>query len=439
MSAVGVVARVFGRFTHSKNIPTFIQTRFTSTFDAPSSKTRSVVLRKVDAKTQKIRLWSLTCDSNGLATIMHGYNGMKCQTIKKRLAPRGGLQKRTLDEQIELEIERLVRDKVRRGGYAVASSSHVSASAVVTDDVPRPMLATEFSQQRLDALESANAADVPADDHLVVQPKLDGLRCLAELRSGNLFSRSRKRFVGLEHIERAVRETANTLGLENDDVWLDGELYTHGYGFQQITSLARSETIEDRTSLEFHVFDAFDPSKTQSFETRFAEYLSRLHTSESLRVVSSEQINTSDEIESHVDVAIEKGYEGVVVRTNVRSASASKYVQGKRSTSLLKLKRFDQEEFICRGMTPRESVNRETNEIVLMCGSVVLEPVDGPAESTSFSGTPKCSTEEKIDMWAKRDDYMSGSYLATVRFQGKSTLGVPRFPVVVGFRHVDDV
>ncbi len=112
-----------------------------------------------------------------------------------------------------------------------------------TDTIPverpyRPMLAQVYTQaKRLPPM-------------IVVQPKLDGLRCMAA--KDWMMSRQGTFFKSVPHIQQALKYLP-------PEVILDGELYCHGKSFQHIVSMTkRDQEHDDYCDIEYHVFDIAD-------------------------------------------------------------------------------------------------------------------------------------------------------------------------------------
>jgi len=72
------------------------------------------------------------------------------------------------------------------------------------------MLAHKFDQSRIDFTRP-----------VYIQAKLDGVRCV--FTKYGAFSRNNKRFMNIDHIEKALKP----FFAEQPDVVLDGELYNH--------------------------------------------------------------------------------------------------------------------------------------------------------------------------------------------------------------------
>src|SRR5690606_20874281 len=88
-----------------------------------------------------------------------------------------------------------------------------------------------------------------------VNAKLDGGRCCTTLVDGKPSYKSRKNkpFNVLSHLDDSVIEIIEFLKKEakTDEVILDGEIYVHGWNFQDIISaLKRDEPNEESVKLE---------------------------------------------------------------------------------------------------------------------------------------------------------------------------------------------
>ena len=115
------------------------------------------------------------------------------------------------------------------------------------------------------------------------------MRCIADTHTGALWSRTRKPFLGLDHITETI------LSFRGGARFLDGEIYTHGMGFQEITSIARrTKTIdlEESKRLEFHVFDCVGEG---NFSERWS-MLEKWGENGPVRLVKTEQTTLNPEI-----------------------------------------------------------------------------------------------------------------------------------------------
>ena len=105
-----------------------------------------------------------------------------------------------------------------------------------------------------------------------VQPKLDGMRCIA--KAGGLFSRQGKPIESVPHIAEALKPFFEQF----PDAILDGELYNHELHdqFENLMSLCRksgkhltSEILEQTKVVQYHVYDY--PSAPGGFGARWEQ------------------------------------------------------------------------------------------------------------------------------------------------------------------------
>ena len=88
------------------------------------------------------------------------------------------------------------------------------------------------------------------------------------------------------------------------------------------------------------------------------------------------------------------------------------------------MKRFQQEEFECVRVL-RQDHSDTAAAVECRCGGGL------------FRATPSFPAEERAKLWREREGVPG--QIATVKFQERSPQGIPRFPVLVGLRHADDV
>src|SRR6185436_12576835 len=94
--------------------------------------------------------------------------------------------------------------------------------------------------------------------------------------------------------------------------------------------------------------------------------------------------------------------------------------EAKRSKNLLKMKPFMTEEFRIIGFSEGQGSKK---------GIPVWKVQDLKNEEVTFDVQPKGSAEVTKNMWKCRHDIVKDAKLLTVKFQGKSLTGVPRFPI----------
>lgn len=379
---------------------------------------------KIDAKGQT-RIWSVKV-ADSTITYVYGIEGGKMQ--HQTLTITEGKVKRTPHEQAMLEATAKARTK-QRAGYVLVGGTKgekvAESSAAITETAhlvaPRPMLAQDYDKRlRFISFETTG---------VFCQRKLDGCRALVNTKTGEVWSRTRKQYTAPRHIGNAVKAVgvwvSKHLDIELPE-WLDGELYIHGETFNAITSLVRQKTIKNHaklSELEYHIYDVV-------MDAPYRDRLMMLHSvrqgidaisAHELVVVETETLDASARLPEgimklHAKYTAE-GYEGVMVRLN----NDSIYEQGKRSSSLLKVKTFMQEEFVLVECLPEKGAEHRV-------GSMVLRMADG----RTFNARPAMTEDEREALW----DAEPGA-VVTVKFFTRTPDGVPRFPSALGIR--DDV
>lgn len=175
------------------------------------------------------------------------------------------------------------------------------------------------------------------------QPKLDGMRCLANI--DGLWSRSNKPIVAAPHIIDALAVFFET----HPRVILDGELYNHDMkdDFNGLMSICRKTklTAEDLErsleTIEYHVYDCyFLEAKDHVFHDRSNFLAFKFSGKDSfIKPVETKFCLTQAELDNeHARLVSLEGYEGSIVRLD-------RAYEQKRSATLLKRKDWITEEF----------------------------------------------------------------------------------------------
>jgi DNA ligase-1 len=272
-----------------------------------------------------------------------------------------------------------------------------------------PMLAGDFEKRK-------DKVTYPVD----VQPKLDGVRCIAYWDGDNvkLMSRGGKFWECCQHI---IDELETVLP---KDWVLDGELYIHGATFQEITKLVKKLRPES-VNVQFHVYDM--PRTYEDFkywEERYdvlAEFKDMAQDCKSVTVVDTYQAKSEDEVYQLQSEYLEDGYEGAIVRE-----ADGEYRFGYRSRSLLKVKNFTDEEYKIVGYTT--GVGRFEGSVVWIC-----ETWNGE----EFKVVPQGTMEERQEAYQNADEKIGD--MLKVKFFELTDDGIPRFPVGLGIRANEDM
>jgi DNA ligase-1 len=196
------------------------------------------------------------------------------------------------------------------------------------------------------------------------------------------------------------------------DMVLDGELYSHELEFHQITSMVRKKNHPELSRIQYHVYDTIQEG---GFEERF-QSLQALDTlcSSPICLVETTVAKSIDHVEAYHTACVEKGYEGIMIRTN------GKYKKG-RSKDLLKYKHFKTDEFEVVGHA---------------IGKGDIPVFECATAGGRFSVMMKSTLASKREMLPRAEDYY-GKWL-TVKYQELSPAGIPRFPVGIDFRDKRD-
>ena len=256
---------------------------------------------------------------------------------------------------------------------------------------------------------------------LFSQPKLDGLRCI--ITRTDAMSRKWKPFVTVGHIQELL---APLFEKYPNIVAFDGEMYSHELkdNFEEIVSIVKQPkaTEEDlakaKEFVQYHIYDYVDTDAGLPFAGRtfnLKDYLAQIKNKSIVRVRTGAASNQG-QLDGLWEEYLADGYEGQMVRV-----PASPYVHN-RTNNLLKRKEFMDEEFEIIGY--KESKGSREGCICLRC------KIDDTKE---FDSVPKGNVEYLKMLWENRDVLVG--MMATVKFQGYSQDGIPRFNNTIRLRN----
>lgn len=348
------------------------------------------------------RLWTVTVTS-GKATTTWGVKGGKMQSQVKEYTE--GKQKRTPHEQAVFEAKAIVVRKKREGWESFERVHDVQSEG--KGDAPEPESAAQSQVLEVRPLLARTFEGVPDDMAVFLQPKLDGMRCIADIETGTLWSRGGKVISELPRLESAVKAL---FGFQV--TYLDGELYVPGKTFSELVSLVRNGSLE----VQYHIYDCV---MSAPFSTR-SGMLDTLELSPPLVKVRTVSTTGKGIPALHAEF-LQRGYEGTMIRTDKEKT----YRYGARSPSLLKLKNFKDDEFLCTNIKP------EKHEDTL--GSLECVTKNGDV----FHARPKLTDEERLSLWRHPEKVLN--HMVTVKYFEITEAGVPRFPVVTKIRPNEDL
>ena len=302
-----------------------------------------------------------------------------------------------------------------------------------------PGAVSKFSVQLAETLEShyENGKGIVIDDDIKypvrVEPKLDGLRCIAVKHNGevSLFTRSGSIIETLPTI-KSILEAAPW------DNWiLDGEAM--GQDWNESASVVMSyKTAKDDSNIVYNVFDAieFDDWRDQKNDTEFQdrvecvrELLKSIKDSH-VKQVEGKTVKNSKELLDFYSKSMEKGYEGIMIK------SISSPYRFKRSDAVLKLKPVTTYEGVVVG---HYEGKRGSKREGLWGGFEVLMP-NGVITKCGGGYTDKMKAEIGInpDSWIGKIVEIEGQPDPLTK-DGLTTDGKVRFPVFTRIRDSRDV
>lgn len=342
------------------------------------------------------RIWWMEQEGNQYRTVS-GIEGGQLVTSEWKSAKAknvGRSNATTAEEQATSEIESQYTKKLDRK-YSRNKNDATKSNII------EPMLAQTYKSW------------IMSWGHVLSQPKLDGMRCIAT--KNGLFSRGGKPIVSVPHIMKALAP----LFAFSPNLVLDGELYNHALrdDFNELISIARQmkPTADDidkaAQSIEYHVYDAIIDGSFYFRHTYLKSTIGNLNT-DKIKLVRTVAIESETHLDEEYAKLLQQGYEGQMIRLD------APYEQ-KRSKSLLKRKEFIDEEF------------------------EVLEILEGIGNWSGYAKSVRCKTKEGVIFNAgiKGTQKFTRELLhrkpapktVTVRYQNVTPDGSLRFPIAVAF------
>jgi len=349
------------------------------------------------SSTGKVKHWLISVFEDGakaVITVCYGAGDDKVRISTKDITKGKNLgrsNETTPFEQAASAAEATWKKKLDKG--------YVEDIKAINDEVLLPMLAHSFQKR-------GHNISYPC----FVQPKLDGIRCLAKKVDDSTikyYSRMGKEFNTLEHL------TPELLACMQVNQVFDGEIYSHNHTFQEMIRLVkklRPESIQ----LEFWVFDLVDVSMDNQARQSAIEV--SIPDKGMIRAVKAKTATTSDMVDLLHNKNIERGFEGLILRN-----LTGMYKLKGRSPDLQKYKHFEDDEFKIIG--GQESTGTEAGAVLFH-----VKTKDG----LEFTVRPRGSVALR-KKWMLDLDNIVGKEL-TVRYQELTDDGIPRFPVGISIR-----
>src|ERR1700687_1443416 len=304
-----------------------------------------------------------------------------------------GKKNETTPEQQAISEAKSKWEKQKKKGYVESiESAEAEEIDILIEGGISPMLAHSYKKHN-------DKIKYPA----FVQPKLDGIRCIAILKDGKctLWSRTRKAITSMPHIVAEIEALSIP-----EDVILDGELYNEKFknNFEHIVHLVRQEEPDLHcTDGESHIYDL--AVHNLDFEHRMRWINTNLghkkHTdTPHIVLVSTKMVANENEVTDAFLEFCSLGYEGAMLRN-----SAGKYVN-KRSYDLLKIKEMLDSEFEIVGI--EEGRGKLSGHV----GAFICKTLDGLEFKAKMSGDT-----ENLKKYFDNHSLWENKHL-TVQYQG---------------------
>ena len=348
-----------------------------------------------------------------------------------------GKATRNLWQQVELETNHLVKEKLDKGYRRVEKDPEEYSDEelfgilgeIVTgqNGVPKPMLA-----KQVDKVTNTKIFD----KEWIASRKIDGLRCLIYMGDdGELYTASR----GAMNYDAAMSEILSHPDLinvfkDNPGLIMDGECYRHFWSLQQINSIARTQvTAVDYTILQFYWYDIVDTNST--FDERLAfmkdiqDQLNLTFEPErefergELRVQFVPQVPVTgyDNMLKLHNQYVEEGWEGLVIRDPDKV-----YRPNGRTNDMIKIKVYQSDEFLITGY---ELGLRGNEDMVFLLIT---------KDNKQFKAKPQGDKNQK-NWYIENFDNECLNHYATVKYFYMSDDNIPLQPSVSSIRIKEDM
>jgi len=355
--------------------------------DMEQARTVTKKLYKKDSK-GKTRVWYAEQAGSAYTT----YSGVAGGSLISKTYTPTAKGRNTTTEQATKDMLSRERKKYERELYIddeTCTKAHPLAFTA-------PMLARDYTKV-------GHQVDWSKNEY-VAQAKLNGVRCIAQLKNGAVELTSRKgKVYAVPHIQNMLMEQVYEANEANEasrtDLVLDGELYIHGVELGDVSHAVACGS----ALLEYHAFDTVDSE--EPFSERHSGLVC-LGLKGHLRVVPAVALADEEALKKMHHGFVQGGYEGIMLR-DVNSL----YEVGKRSLSLFKYKTFQDSEFDV------VSVEQDID------GGAILVLVNNAG--AQFRSRPMGSNALRKNLWDKRVSLLGES--VTVKYSSLLATGTPEF------------
>jgi len=365
--------------------------------------------------TGAIQFWELKTEDNSIITIygqLNTANPQETRDVIKEGKNIGKKTETTPTTQAQAEAKSRWEKQQKRGYVLTIEAAEKGEESDLIEGGLKPMLAEKFT-------EKADKVVYPA----YCQPKLDGHRCIAIIENGKatLWTRQRKPITSVPHIIKELERLFEGY----DHLVLDGELYNHGLKaeFERLSSAIRKKEPSAGSELiQYHVYDVVMEKDFYERKMIVFQLLGTLtpagfyeQQSPIIVPVETQLIDNEEQVTYLFTYFTEQGYEGCMIR------NSKGHYEHRRSNNLQKVKEFEDDEFKIIGVEEGRG-KLQGHAAVFVCLT---------KDGKTFQAKMKGSTSELKRYWDDHSLWLGR--MLTVKYQGFTTHGIPRFPVGLRF------
>ena len=344
-----------------------------------------------------------------------------------------GKVKRDTHAQTILKFLSLIKEKKDKGYKELEKEFSKYSLTEINQFLPKVNTDTNGFKKHMLAksYDKVKESVIDKEEYWYASRKIDGLRnsfywdgnkIRSASRGGGTYDLALQHFIHNEKFIEFFKKHPKCI--------LDGELYKHGKSLQTISGAARMEkNAFDCDWLEFYIYDVMYPTipfKTrlkvlnkisEELELGFDPYREWNEGELRIQMVPQEKVSGFDNIMKLHNDYVEEGFEGVVIRN-----PESEYGFGKRTNSMIKIKKYRDDCFLVTGILPGL---RGSEDMVFIC-----QTEDGK----EFKAKPLGDRLQKEEYWNNFESKYKGK-IGECKFFYYSDEGTPLQPAFKAFRY----
>lgn len=300
----------------------------------------------------------------------------------------------------------------------------------------KPMLAYKLKEKDLSSLKFP----------LIVQPKLDGIRCV--ILKGEILSRTLKPIPNIE-----IRRQLKALWIKKCRPYLmDGELCNSNMSFQEVASNVMSR--DEQPKIEYITFD-------YAFDTGDLLHPYCYRNNSPINPYAYQDINISYKIINNIqdtikqeEIFLKEGYEGIIIRSPGASYKFGRSTLNEQG--LMALKRFEDAEAEIIGVKElqknendleydergyaKHSSHRDNMIKMNTLGALIVRGTNGQFKDVDFDVGSGFTDILRDKIWQdiilnpNANSYYKIGDIITYKYQKIGSKNKPRIPVFKGFR-----